>query len=499
MRPSVIGRLDPLARDPVALLGMVVVVQTVVWTLTPALVNYAPPLDVVESYMWGREWVVATYKHPALPSWVLEASRIVTGGAIGWPAYLSSQLFVAITFALVFVFGRDVMGPQRAAAGTLLLAGLATYSWRSPEFNHNVALLPFWAGLVLAIWRAVERSSILWWMLVGAFAAGGLYAKFTTVLLLASAAAWMVWDPKARRTLATSGPWIALAVMCLLAAPLTLWVVEHRFAPIFYAAERAKRGGDPLFYSFMLTSIANVVGAIVMLWAAGLFGRQPVGAAAEPAPQAVDPRALRFMAVLLAGPPALTILVAFAMGSGLRSAWADSMFNLVGLLAVALFSNRFRTRTLTRVAGCALALLILLPTGYAFVLGTDLHRSSHLPRVQWPQAEIAHRFGEIWARETGHPLRIVAGRNWVAGLVGLTAPDRPSILSSGDPSRSPWISQRRIEQQGMLIVWDGDPARLPDLLGHYKASDRGGSEHFEVRGRDIAVHYIVVPPRPSKE
>jgi 4-amino-4-deoxy-L-arabinose transferase-like glycosyltransferase len=214
-----IAQIDFALRDPLRLLGMVVGLQIAVWTLAPALVNSAPPLDVVEGYMLGREWVLATYKHPALPSWVLEASRIATGGAIGWPAYLASQLFVAATFAFVYLLGRDVMDAPRAAAGTLLLTGISAYGWLTPEFNHNVAQLPFWAGIALALWRAVERRSILWWALAGAFAGVGLYAKLTTVLLLATAAAWMVWDEKARRAFATPGPWIGLAVACALASP----------------------------------------------------------------------------------------------------------------------------------------------------------------------------------------------------------------------------------------------------------------------------------------
>ncbi|MGE0853022.1 MAG: hypothetical protein AB7O44_26000 [Hyphomicrobiaceae bacterium] len=61
------------------MVGLLVAGQLVAWTLAPALSHSAPPLDVVESYMWGREWVLATYKHPAMPSWALEASRVVTG------------------------------------------------------------------------------------------------------------------------------------------------------------------------------------------------------------------------------------------------------------------------------------------------------------------------------------------------------------------------------------------------------------------------------------
>ena len=117
-------RAEQALQNPAALVGFLIVGQIVAWTLAPALTHSAPPLDVVEGYMWGREWVLATYKHPALPSWALEASRLATG-AVGWPAYVVSQIFIAATFVFVFLLGRDVMGPRRAAAGTLLLTGIA--------------------------------------------------------------------------------------------------------------------------------------------------------------------------------------------------------------------------------------------------------------------------------------------------------------------------------------------------------------------------------------
>ena len=90
-------RAEQVLQSPAALVSLLIVGQIVAWTLAPALTHSAPPLDVVEGYMWGREWVIATYKHPALPSWALEASRLATG-AVGWPAYFVSQLFIAATF-----------------------------------------------------------------------------------------------------------------------------------------------------------------------------------------------------------------------------------------------------------------------------------------------------------------------------------------------------------------------------------------------------------------
>ncbi len=351
-------RADQVLHDPTALVALLVAGQIVAWTLAPALTHYAPPLDVVESTMWGREWVIATYKHPALPSWALEASRLLTG-AVGWPAYLVSQLFVAATFVFAFLLGRDLMDPRRAAAGTLLLTGIAFYAWPTPEFNHNVAETPFWAALPWALWRAVERRGIGWWALVGALAAGGLYAKLTTALLLVTLAAWILWDARARRCLTTPGPWLGLAIFVALAAPLAFWLVAHDFAPLKYAAARStqvREGGGGGVPVFLINVALNLAGMLAMLAIAGLIGprrcRDLSDAAAEPPPPPVAPRALRYLIVLTAGPLVLAIVAALIAGANVKSAWGSSMFNLAGILAVALTSQRFDFTALRRIAIC---------------------------------------------------------------------------------------------------------------------------------------------------
>jgi hypothetical protein len=78
----------------------------------------------------------------ALPSWVLEASRLVTG-SIGWPAYLVSQLFVAAAYVFVFLLGRDMMGPERAAA-LIALSAAAVAARRS--MNRGTCPPPWLPG-----------------------------------------------------------------------------------------------------------------------------------------------------------------------------------------------------------------------------------------------------------------------------------------------------------------------------------------------------------------
>ena len=87
-----------LLRHPWYLLALLCLVQILCWTVVPALIDPAPPGDVVEGFMWGREWVLLTYKHPQLPGWQLETSHLLTG-SFRWPQYMLAQLTISSTFA----------------------------------------------------------------------------------------------------------------------------------------------------------------------------------------------------------------------------------------------------------------------------------------------------------------------------------------------------------------------------------------------------------------
>jgi len=493
----VIRRADHVLQSPTALVGLLAAGQLVAWTLAPAFTHSAPPLDVVEGYMWGREWVIATYKHPALPSWVLEATRVLTG-AVGWPAYLVSQLFIVATFVLVYLLGCDLMGRQRAAAGTLLLTGVVYYSWPTPEFNHNVAQTMFWAGFAWALWRAVERRSLRWWLLLGAFGAGGIYAKLSTGLLFLAAAAWTLIDARARRSFATAGPWMALVVIAVAAMPLALYLVETDFSMLRYAAERSLRSKPEGIHIFVLSAIGALAGMLPLLALGGLIGFRRAAYIPPATLPPIDPRALRFLVVLIAVPPLLVIVAAVLTHSGLKAAWASSMFSLAGLLSVALTASRFDARALQRIAIGAFTLVIVISIAYAIVVALPVRASTPPLRVQWPAAEIAERMAGIWDRSTrGASLRIVAGENWIAGLVGLRHKDRPHLLSNANILHSPWISAHQLEAEGMLVLWEDEKAPV-DLLPYINAhTQQWQLEVFRPLGsrRDFRIRYIVVPPK----
>ena len=104
---------------------------------------------------------------------------------------------VAASFVAVYLLGRDLLGPKRSAAGTLLLTGIFYYSWPTPELNHNVVQMPLWAWLFLALWRATRGGCLTWWIVLGVVAGLSIWAKYSSALVLV-VGAWLDGRGRAR-------------------------------------------------------------------------------------------------------------------------------------------------------------------------------------------------------------------------------------------------------------------------------------------------------------
>ena len=491
------------ALRPWPVLAAIIAVQALCWIAAPMLVADAPPLDVIENTVWGTEHILISYKNPALSSLMLEAARLMTG-AIGWPAYVLSQMCIAVTFLCVFLLGREPLGDARALAGTILLTACYYFGWHTPEFNQDILEMPFWAATSLALWRAVDRNTPIWWIALGAIAAGSLYGKLSAAVLLAAAGLWLLIDPKARGKFTTYGPWLALAVFAAVVAPLANALAHGGLAAIAeYAVGRGNRHAANVFKWLGLQTIVVLPMALVA-WICGYLTNTPnTTFKKENAGGALALNNERFTFFLLwmtLAPIFMTMLAAIVEGTGDKFMWGVPMMNLVGLLLVAHARSEITDHALRRLTVISVALILSVAAAFAASTYYRPQLTAQPSRQNWPQTAIAQRFRQIWQTETGVPLRIVAGdaMNWVSGLIALSSGDIASVLTSADYSKSPWITPDRVAREGMLVVWPDVGKGLPKEL----AAIAGGSvqryEEFPLsrpgRAKSVRVGYVVIPP-----
>ena len=491
--------LDRLLQRPARILVLVCLAQTVFWTLATATTHFAPTRDIAESYLWGHEWVIGSYKHPNLPGWLLEAGRVATG-AVGWPAYLTSELLLVATYLAVYRLGTEMMGEARALAGVLLLSGLYYTAWPSTLMNHDVVQMPLWAGIFALLWHLRARPGYWAWLGLGVLAALGLYAKLSFGVVIASAALWLLYDPALRRQLVTPAPWLGLGLFAVCSLPLVGWLRASQFSALAYARDQSSQIGESPF-EFIGGQLLTSLGVVGLAALAGLLAwpATSLPSALPKKPASRQPVVL-YLAHMLVVPNLMTTALAWLMASGARGMWGTPMLSLVGLLIVALAPGRLDHATLKRLTVMAGALLVAVPAIYAADTLIEPRLTGTPKRQGWPQAEMNKRFQTLWLSQTHRPLRIVAGNFWVAGLVALSPNDMPSILTNGDMALSPWITPERLKQQGALLVWEmrnpaePPPAELVPLVGERPT----GVERFDwpvfTGAPQLLIGYAIVAP-----
>ena len=212
------------------------------------------------------------------------------------------------------------------------------------------------------------------------------------------------------------------------------------------------------------------------------------------------PVSIRYLAHMLLMPNLMTTWLAWMMASGTRGMWGTPMLSVLGLLVVALVPARLDHLTLRRLATLAAGLLVALPLIYVGDTLLEPRLTGRPKRQGWPQAEMNRRFQAIWLKQTGKPLRIVAGDFWTAGLVALSPGDMPSIFTNGNFDTAPWITPERLKREGALLVWQaGDPAAgIPLDIAPIAGNQPAHFEQFQwplfTGAQPLLIGYAIVPP-----
>ncbi|HEX4040577.1 MAG TPA: glycosyltransferase family 39 protein [Xanthobacteraceae bacterium] len=456
------GLIGFIERRPQAAFGAFMALHFAVWTALPTLLYANLPLDLIEAVTYGREWPLGSDKLPPLPWWLVEIMYRSFGTDAAY--YALAQAVVVITFALVFVTARPLVGATGALVAILIIDGLHYFQYTAVKFNHDVIQLPFWALAGYSFHAALKRGRIGHWALLGVAFGGALWAKYFVVVLAAPYALFMLFDRQARRALATPGPWLAVALALLIALPHVIWLFQNDFIPFRYAEHRAApaRGWldhvvHPAFFaaSQMFFLLPTFFIAAALLWP-----RQK--RRSEIAADALD---LRIVTMLAFGPAAATVAFGVISGRGAIAMWGYPLWLFLGLWIVMTVRPLFDRDRIARV-GAAWAVVFALFALVFLVNYTVLPLFDHRYYAEfYPGNKLGQILTQRFHAATGKPLRYVIGSMWDGGNLAHYSPDQPHVLIDGEPKRAPWVNLADLHKDGAVVVWtQSDPNVLPPQL-----------------------------------
>jgi 4-amino-4-deoxy-L-arabinose transferase-like glycosyltransferase len=428
--------------------------HVVLWTLLPVLFHPNAPLDVVEEISWGREWQWGYYKHPPLAPWLANAAYLASGGKL-WSIFLLSQLCVALCFWTVWKLARELVGETRALAAVVLLEGSVYYNFTSAEFNPNVLQLPLWALVVYCGWKAMNRGSVLYWLLLGVFSGIALLTKYYSAALLVFVGLAILLHSKQEKWKPLLSAVIALCIFL----PHLLWMRANDFITLTYAVDRASAKKTLLtHFVYPINFTASQLLAVTLMLIAFflIYGRPRL---TEPARGNVPTHYL-FLVVL--GPFAITFVLSLLMNWKLRSMWGTPLWTFLPLLLLVCFPQNHRRSEYRRIRnkGLLLAGVMSLAFVIPLTLGPYIHAKPR--KALFGGAAMAEHITQSWKASTGNSLKIVAGDTWLAGNVAFYSTDRPVTFTEANGRFSPWISSEQLRRDGAVIVWQGG-AELPQI------------------------------------
>jgi hypothetical protein len=489
------GLIRWVERRPGAAFGIFLIMHFTVWTLLPALLYANLPLDLIEALAYGREWQLGYDKLPPLPWWLIEAVHRTVGADIAY--YAVAQATVLIAFALVFALSLPLLGATGALVAVLIGDGLHYFQYTAVKFNHDVIQLPFWALAGYAFHDALRRGRLHSWALLGFGVGGALWAKYFVVVLAVPYALFMVLDRQARRAWATPGPWLAILVALLIAAPHIMWLFQSDFLPFAYASHRAApvRG----WFDHLLHPTIFVGSQIFFLLPSFLIAA-PLFWPHEGKKTAFDPFERRIVTLLAFGPALTTIALAAATGRGVIAMWGYPLWLFLGSWLVMAARVRFDTARLTRIVGAwAIVFTIFVVAFVANYLALPYldhrYRAALFPGDRLG-ATLTARFHEA----TGAPLRYVIGSMWDGGNLAHYSPDQPEVLVDGIPARAPWIDLDDLRNKGAILVWtQSDPRQLPAAFAAMApGAELGAPFDLPMRRNGGAVHVGWAILKPSQ-
>ncbi len=421
------------------------------WTLLPTLVNSNLPVDVIEGLAWGHEWELGYYKHPPMKPWFLEIAAILSGRA-DWAIYLMSQIFVVTAFWAIWRLAKAFFSPTLALIAVLMLEGVYYHNFTSPEFNVNVAQLPFWAMTILFAWHGVSRRSTVSWALVGACIGFGFLSKYVFLFLAASIVLMLFAVKSFRTVLKTPGPWLGALIALFIASPHLYWLLQNDFPTIAYAVRMADPGArsilNHVFYPlrFLVSQSLILIPLLIMLWTLRKEQRDPVEKTHSSTEAGI------FLLFVALGPPLLMAVVSALFGWKIRSMWATPLFLISSITLIYFFRDRLSTTRLRGFAvvfGVFFLLSPLIYWGLAEIGPTFTHRAK---RIQFPGRALAMTVTEKWHDHFEHPPEIIVGSYWIAGNIAYYAPRRATVFIDADPKKAPWVSSSDIAQKGAVVI-----------------------------------------------
>ena len=398
-----------------------ITIHLVLWTLIPSLTNDNLPLDVIEALSWGSNLNWGFNKHPPGSAFFPEIIYQLFGPQ-DWAYYLLSQIFVVISFIVVFKFSEELFkNKSLSLISVLLLEGIYFYNFTTPEFNVNVCQLPFWALCVYYSWKLFNKQEVnfkdCFWL--GVFSAIGFLSKYLFIYLLITIDLlffYVIFIKKYKKF--NFKYLISLEIFIVLLVPHLIWLTNNDYVTITYGLARTGLENSNLLDHIInpLMFLGKQIGILIPFFIMSFFLIEKFKFKIS-----LKDKKLLFLIFVNLVPVVLMFLTSILTGSKIRTMWMTPFYLFFGVLIVYIFQSQINLKKLNGFISAFLILFVLPSFAYAYISITEINK-----RTDYPGKEIAEKTQYAWDQDHKEPITVVLGDEWYAGNLSYHLKSRPS-------------------------------------------------------------------------
>ena len=395
-----------MTKNTLRIFSLFLLIHLFVWTLIPSLTNVNLPLDTIEALAWGSNLEWGFNKHPPFSAFAVEIFYQVFGSQDS-AYYFLSQIFVIVAFFTVYKFSEEIFNNEKLALlSVLLLEGIYFYNFTTPEFNVNVAQLPFWALTIYYTWRCIKYDKATDYVFLGLFAALGILSKYLFIYLIIGIKLVFIYFIRKGKKIKFSHYFIAGPITLLILIPHLIWLTENNFVTITYGLQRTGGVGsfiDHLIYPLIF--LGKQIGLLVPFILMSFFLIKKI----KPKINLKDKK-LIFLLLTTIAPIFFMLLTSMIMGAKIRTMWMTPFYLFAGTLIIYIFQSQINFNKLKSFTSVFIILFLFSPLAYAYVSISQTDK-----RTDYPGKEIARLVENRWDKNFSNKIGIVVGDEWFGG------------------------------------------------------------------------------------
>ena len=394
-----------------------------IWVLIPSLTNKNLPLDTIEALAWASNLDWGFNKHPPFSAFAAEVFYQIFGSQ-DWAYYFLSQLFVITAFFAVYKFSEEILNDKKLALlSILLLEGIYFYNFTTPEFNVNVAQLPFWALTVYYTWRCIRNDKATDYVLLGLFAGLGILSKYLFIYLIIGIKLVFIYFIRKGKKIKFLHYFIAGPITLLILLPHLIWLTENNYITIAYGLQRTGGVGsflDHLIYPLIF--LGKQIGLLIPFLLMSFFLIKKIKYKIN-----LKDKKLVFLILITIAPVFLMLLTSMIMGAKIRTMWMTPFYLFAGTFIIYIFKSQINFKKLKNFTTVFVILFLISPFTYTYVSITKTDK-----RTDFPGKERAEKIQSAWNKKYKSKIQYVVGDEWYGGNLSYHLESRPKWIPSWD-------------------------------------------------------------------